>query len=93
MKNSTLSEHKIIKGVFKTKISELLGSKIDFQNWAYERMPEYSWLGLIMRRYGRDEGFRRTYQIVSELSKANYKVKTLRLSDFLALSSEVQKLI
>jgi hypothetical protein len=93
MKNSTLSEHKIIKGVFKTKISELLGSKIDFQNWAYERMPEYSWLGLIMSRYGRDEGFKRTYQIVSELSKADYKVKSLRLSDFLALSSEVQKSI
>ncbi len=39
----------------------------DEKSWAYGRMPEYLWIGLILNHYGRDEGLRKSYKYKSPL--------------------------
>lgn len=93
MRNSTLSEHNMIKGVFKTKFNELLGDKLSEQNWFYERMPEYIWIGLVFKHYGRDNGLYRMYKITVDLVKEMTGLKTLRISDILELKKEDQMVV
>ena len=49
----------------------------DEKSWAYGRMPEYLWIGLILKYYGRDEGLRKSYGIISALHKLTPVLNTL----------------
>ena len=79
MKHSKLSDHTFKKGKFITPINSLpmMQEFEDEKSWTYGRMPEYIWIGLILKYYGREEGLRKSYSIISTLHKlapctANY---------------------
>ena len=51
----------------------------DEKSWTYGRMPEYIWIGLILKYYGREEGLRKSYSIISTLHKLAPNLYTARL--------------
>ena len=85
MRHIKLSEHIFKKGKFITPFNNLPMVKEfeDEKSWAYGRMPEYLWIGLILNHYGRDEGLRKSYNIISLLHKLAPNLYTARLSEIL----------
>ena len=85
MKRSKLSDHTFQKGKFITPINAipLMHELEDEKSWTYGRMPEYLWIGLILKYYGRDEGLRKSYGIISALHKLAPGLYTARLSQIL----------
>ena len=63
----------------------------DEKSWTYGRMPEYIWIGLILKYYGREEGLRKSYSIISTLHKLAPDLYTARLSQILKLDIDIQK--
>lgn len=59
-KYSKLSDHTFKKGKFITPINALplMHELEDEKSWTYGRMPEYLWIGLILKYYGRNEGLK-----------------------------------
>ena len=57
MRYSKLSDHKFKKGEFITPINSLpmMQEFEDEKSWTYGRMPEYLWIGLILKYFGREE--------------------------------------
>lgn len=49
----------------------------DEKSWTYGRMPEYIWIGLILKYYGREEGLRKSYSIISTLHNTNFSKTTI----------------
>lgn len=93
MRHSTLSDHTFQKGKFITPINAipLMHELEDEKSWTYGRMPEYLWIGLILKYYGRDEGLRKSYGIISVLHKLAPGLYTARLSQILKLDADIQK--
>lgn len=91
--HSKLSEHTFKKGKFITPINSLPLMKEfeDEKSWTYGRMPEYLWIGLLLKHYGRDEGLRKSYGIISTLHKLAPDLYTARLSQILKLDEDIQK--
>ena len=69
MKHSKLSDHTFEKGELITPLNSLsmMSEFEDEKSWSYGRMPEYLWIGLILKYFGRNEGFKKAYLIVSKL--------------------------
>ncbi len=90
---SKLSDHTFKKGKFITPINSLpLMQEIeDEKSWTYGRIPEYLWIGLLLKHYGRDEGLRKSYGIISTLHKLAPDLYTARLSQVLKLDTDIQK--
>ena len=63
----------------------------DEKSWTYGRMPEYLWIGLILKYYGREDGLRKSYGIISALHKLVPVLYTARLSQILKLDTDIQK--
>ena len=63
----------------------------DEKSWPYGRMPEYLWIGLLLKYYGREDGLRKSYDIISTLHKLAPDLNTARLSQVIKLDAEVQK--
>ena len=93
MRHSTLADHTFKKGKFITPINSLpmIHALEDEKSWTYGRMPEYLWIGLILRYYGREEGLKKSYSIVSTLHALAPDLNTARLSQILKLDTGVQK--
>lgn len=93
MRRSKLSDHTFQKGKFITPINAipLMHEFEDEKSWTYGRMPEYLWIGLILKYYGRDEGLRKSYGIISALHKLAPGLYTARLSQILKLDADIQK--
>ena len=93
MRYSKLSEHTFRKGKFITPINTIPTSceLSDEKSWTYGRMPEYLWIGLILKKFGRDDGLRKLYSIVSELHKMAPELYTARMSQILRLDGVSQK--
>ena len=93
MRYSKLSEHKLSKGVFLTPFHSILSMHEleDEKSWTYGRMPEYLWIGLILKYYGREKGFIKLNRIISVLHHLAPKLSTARLSQILKLDSDIQK--
>lgn len=93
MRRSKLSDHTFQKGKFITPINAipLMHELEDEKSWTYGRMPEYLWIGLILKYYGRDEGLRKSYGIISALHKLAPGLYTARLSQILKLDADIQK--
>lgn len=47
--HSTLEQHKFKKGKFITPFNDALGDKLQLSSWGSERLPEYLWIGLILK--------------------------------------------
>lgn len=93
MRYSKLSDHTFKKGKFITPINSLpmMQEFEDEKSWTYGRMPEYFWIGLILKYYGREEGLRKSYGIISTLHKLAPDLYTARLSQILKLDTDIQK--
>ena len=88
-----LSDHTFKKGKFITPINSLpmMQEFEDEKSWPYGRMPEYLWIGLLLKYYGREDGLRKSYDIISTLHKLAPDLNTARLSQVIKLDAEVQK--
>lgn len=93
MRRSKLAEHTFKKGKFLTPINSIPMMKEfeDEKSWTYGRMPEYLWIGMIFKHFGREEGLRRLYGVISELHRLVPELYTLRLSQILKLNEDIQK--
>lgn len=93
MKRSKLSNHTFKKGKFITPINSLplMHELEDEKSWSYGRMPEYLWIGLIIKYYGREEGMRKSYSIISTLHKLAPELYTVRMSQILKLDTSTQQ--
>lgn len=88
-----MSDHVFKKGKFITPINNIPQSQEleDEKSWTYGRLPEYLWIGLVLKYYGREEGLRKTYSIISALHKLAPELSTARMSQILRLDESVQK--
>lgn len=93
MRHSKLSDHTFKKGKFITPINSLpmMQEFEDEKSWTYGRMPEYLWIGLLLKYYGREEGLKKSYGIISALHKLAPSLYTARLSQILKLDTDIQK--
>lgn len=93
MRHIKLSDHTFKKGKFITPINSLpmMQEFEDEKSWRYGRMPEYLWIGLILKYYGREDGLRKSYGIISALHKLAPDLYTARLSLILKLDTDIQK--
>lgn len=87
-----LSDHVLKKGVFVTPINSipLMHELNDKKSWTYGRMPEYIWIGLILKFYGREKGLQKLNEIVMQLHVLTPNLHTLRLSEIFKLDIETQ---
>ena len=92
-KRSKLSDHTFRKGKFITPINALplMHELEDEKSWTYGRMPEYLWIGLILKFYGRDVGLGKSYGIISTLHKLAPDLYTARISQIITLQADIQK--
>ena len=88
---SGISDHKKRKGALVTPFNDGLNFK--FSSWAKERMPEYLWLGLILKYYGRKLGIEKAGSIFFGISRSGVSLPAPRLSMIFALSDDNQKTI
>lgn len=93
MRRIKLSDHVWKKGKLLTPIHALpmFQEFEDEKSWTYGRMPEYLWIGLLLKYHGREEGLRKAYGIISTLHKLAPDLYSARLSQILKLDENVQK--
>lgn len=93
MRNSKLSDHTFKKGKFITPLNSLPMMQVleDEKSWTYGRMPEYLWIGLILKYFGREEGLKKSCRIISKLHNLAPNLSTARLSQILNLDANIQK--
>ncbi|MDO4556985.1 MAG: DUF5677 domain-containing protein [Lachnospiraceae bacterium] len=93
MRHIKLSAHTFKKGEFIAPINSIpmMQEFEDEKSWSYGHIPEYLWIGLLLKYYGREEGLRKSYDIISTLHKLAPDLYTVRLSQIIKLDSEVQK--
>jgi len=89
---SKLSQHDLKKGKFITPLNSIpaMTELEDEKTWAYGRLPEYLWIGLILKQYGRTVGLAKMYDIATFLHKTAPDMLVPRISDILALDSSRQ---
>lgn len=90
---SKLSNHIFKKGKFITPLNSLpmVQEFEDEKSWTYGRMPEYLWIWLLLKYYGREEGLRKSCGIISVLHKLAPNLYTARISQILKLDAHIQK--
>ncbi len=88
-----MSDHVFRKGKFVTPMNTIpnIAELSDEKSWAYGRMPEYLWIGLILKYFGRSNGLKKLYDIISFLHELAPDLTTARMSQILKLSANVQK--
>ncbi|MBP3242025.1 MAG: hypothetical protein J6M92_16025 [Oribacterium sp.] len=93
MRNTRLSDHTFKKGKFITPLNSISVTQEleDEKSWTYGRMPEYLWIGMILKYFGREDGLKKTYDIISKLHQLSPELYTARLSQILNLESSIQK--
>lgn len=87
---SKLKDHIFNKGKFTTPLNTIMTNISDDKSWTYGRLPEYLWIGLIFKQYGRKDGFEKIYKIIRELHQLAPKLNMPRLSSILELEKDVQ---
>lgn len=88
--HSKLQDHEFKKGKFVSPFNKALGEKGKLQSWFHERLPEYVWLALILERYGRKDGFKKTFQIIQKLVELFPTVKRPSWFSILKLQGDEQ---
>lgn len=89
MEHSKLSQHRFNKGKFITPFNELDCLRED--SWFKDNLPEYIWLGLIIKKLGRQLGLNICGQIIKHISFFSVGLTTLRLSEIFSMKSSYQK--
>lgn len=93
MSHITLSEHTFRKGKFITPFNAIPHTMElpDDQSWFYGRMPEYLWIGLILKWFGRDSGLKILHLIAAKLHILAPELLTARISLITALPDDTQE--
>ena len=66
-----------------------LGAKLSLSSWARCWLPEFLWIGLIIRKQGRKKGFENMYHIIEELKDEDMVIP--QLSKIFELSAGQQR--
>ena len=92
LKPSKLSDHIFKKGKFVTPMHSVpfMKEMPDNETWAYGRMPEYLWIGLILKKYGRTIGLQKLYVIITKLNEVAPTLHVASMSQILALDDNTQ---
>lgn len=90
MEHAKLSQHKFIKGKFVSPWNDM-GIEFTMNPWLQNRLPEYLWLGLILKKFGRAEGLNICSQIFQYIKE--FDLQTLYFSEILSLDEKTQNLI
>ena len=91
MKHTKLSEHKFKKGKFITPWNDAFGDLFRENSWFQNRLPEYLWIALIIKEYGREKGLDRCLYLVHELSKINSDLVVPSFSQITKMSDKEQE--
>ncbi|HAE42297.1 MAG TPA: hypothetical protein DCG34_05175 [Clostridiales bacterium] len=91
MQNSKLSDHTYVKGKFITPFNKIMKELSREESWFHGRLPEYIWLGLILKYYGRDEGLVKCCHLLQAFREHTSSTFLPRFSDILNLSENDQK--
>ena len=84
--------HSFKKGKFTTPMNQMKETvDMRVQNWSYERMPEYLWIGLILKRYTRTQGFLKMKLVLDKLRELAPSVRTPKMSLILGLVEKEQR--
>lgn len=90
MQPSKLSDHVFKKGKFITPLNTMMTELDDEQSWTYGRLPEYLWIGLVLKKYGRSAGLAKIYEIIVLLHNLAPNLLVPRISDILSLEYPIQ---
>ncbi|WP_148214691.1 hypothetical protein [Desulforapulum autotrophicum] len=92
---SSLSDHILHKkqGVVASPMNNALGDSLKTHSWYLHRMSEYLWLGLILLKYGRNEGLNRGMKILFFISKNIKDFSFPKLSKIFSLKNSDQSVI
>ncbi|WP_042435614.1 DUF5677 domain-containing protein [Faecalispora jeddahensis] len=90
MEPSKLKDHVFKKGKFTTPLNTIMTPLNDDDSWSYGRLPEYLWIGLVLKKYGRSVGLEKIYKIILILHELAPDLFAPRMSDVLSLESPVQ---
>lgn len=90
---STLSAHKNIKGKLITPFKHALGDKLFLESWFRIRLPEFLWIALILKHYGRKEGLEKLATINQKLYELVPSLRSPSLFLILQLTEEEQNKI
>lgn len=93
MRKTRLSDHTFKKGKFITPFNTIpmVQELEDEKSWTYGRMPEYLWIGMVLKHFGRETGMEKIYSIISKLHQLCPELYTARLSQILKLDESIQK--
>ncbi|TJY39568.1 hypothetical protein E5161_18510 [Cohnella pontilimi] len=90
MEHSKLSDHIFKKGKFITPWNEFLTEITRENSWYHGRLPEYLWLALIIKFYGREKGLSKCNIILKKLNEQAPSLTTPRFSKILKLDTDKQ---
>lgn len=90
--HSTLEQHKFKKGKFITPFNDALGDKLQLSSWGSERLPEYLWIGLILKKHGRSKGLQMCRWILERLHDSLPNVNLPTISNIFTLKDISQQL-
>ena len=89
---SRLSDHTFVNGKFITPFNTIAGMSemSNEKSWTTGRLPEYLWIGLILKKYGRDIGLQHLCTIAHNLHRLAPSLRIPRMSSILSLEVNVQ---
>lgn len=92
MERIELSKHTKQGDTFYTLFTDPsgLGAILSLSSWAKCWLPEFMWIGLIIKAQGRKNGFENLYHIIEDLKTAEIVIP--QLSKVFALSDDKQEL-
>lgn len=90
MEPSKLKDHVFKKGKFTTPLNTIMTPLNDDDSWSHGRLPEYLWIGLVLKKYGRSIGFKKIYKIILILHELAPDLFAPRMSDVLSLKYPIQ---
>lgn len=90
MEPSKLKDHVFKKGKFTTPLNAIMTPLSDDDSWSYGRLPEYLWIGLVLKKYGRSVGLEKIHKIILILHELGPDLFAPRMSDVLSLEYPVQ---
>ena len=91
--SGTLKQHKLKKGKFVTPLNSIpnLAEMSNDDSWAYGRLAEYIWIGLVLDYYGRDAGLRKMVEIINGLHAIAPEIVVPKISVILKLEESIQR--
>ena len=71
-----------------------LGAKLSLSSWARCWLPEFLWIGLIIRKQGRKKGFENMYHIIEELKdEDSVPDNSTTIKDFRIIRGTAEKIL